>query len=337
MSVAYGLQQYAGANPVALAAVATGDRNAGAVTVTDRWGFADGASLTVGARFARYGYVEGPPMWSPSAQLRWEAIDRLWVRVLASQRMTAPGAEEFVPAPVGGLWLPSQRTFSPVVADAVFRPERARHAEVAVDREMGSYVFTARGFRQRVDDQVVTMFGLQLSDRPRSDLGHYYVANGGDFDASGWGVSLSRPVASRLRGDVAYTMTHASWLASPDARWAARWAPSAVRPPSEKVHDLTTTVETDIVETATRVFAVYRLSTGFARGSLEERVPGFDARFDVQISQRLPFLDFTAAEWELLVAVRNLFRDTVEGMSVYDELLVVRPPKRIVGGLIVRF
>ena len=109
VSVAYGLQQYAGANPVALAAVATGDRNAGAVTVTDRWGFADGASLTVGARFARYGYVEGPPMWSPSAQLRWEAIDRLWVRVLASQRMTAPGAEEFVPAPVGGLWLPSHR------------------------------------------------------------------------------------------------------------------------------------------------------------------------------------------------------------------------------------
>jgi hypothetical protein len=37
------------------------------------------------------------------------------------------------------------------------------------------------------------------------------------------------------------------------------------------------------------------------------------------------------------VALRNLFHDPVNGDSVYDELLVVRPPKRIVGGLLVRF
>jgi hypothetical protein len=202
---------------------------------------------------------------------------------------------------------------------------------------VGSFVVSARGFRQSVDDQIVTLFGAQWPDRRRSDLGHYRVASGGDFDASGWGVSLSRPMASRVRGELAYTMTHASWQTAPDARWASWWAPSAGRPRSEKLHDVTTTVETDIAETATRVFAVYRLSNGFARSSVDERVPGFDARFDVQISQRLPFLDFTAAEWEVLVAVRNLFREAVEGMSVYDELLVVRPPKRIVGGLLVRF
>jgi hypothetical protein len=106
---------------------------------------------------------------------------------------------------------------------------------------------------------------------------------------------------------------------------------------SERVHDITTTLETEIPQVETRVFAVYRLSSGFARAAVTEFEPGFAARFEVQVAQPLRFLDFTSAEWEALVAVRNLFRETVDGMSVYDELLVVRPPKRIVGGLLVRF
>ena len=68
--------------------------------------------------------------------------------------------------------------------------------------------------------------------------------------------------------------------------------------------------------------------------SLEAR-PG--ARFDVQVNQALPFMNFTSAQWEMLVAVRNLFRDDLLDSSVYDELLVVRPPKRVVGGVTVRF
>jgi hypothetical protein len=39
----------------------------------------------------------------------------------------------------------------------------------------------------------------------------------------------------------------------------------------------------------------------------------------------------------MLLAVRNFFRDASPDSSVYDELLVVRPPKRIVGGLTLRF
>ena len=39
----------------------------------------------------------------------------------------------------------------------------------------------------------------------------------------------------------------------------------------------------------------------------------------------------------LLIAVRNTFRETTVDSSVYDELLVVHPPKRVVGGLTLRF
>jgi hypothetical protein len=56
----------------------------------------------------------------------------------------------------------------------------------------------------------------------------------------------------------------------------------------------------------------------------------------VQINQALPF-DLAGTRWEVLVGVRNLFRDPNDPASVYDELLVVKPPKRVVGGFLVRF
>jgi hypothetical protein len=43
------------------------------------------------------------------------------------------------------------------------------------------------------------------------------------------------------------------------------------------------------------------------------------------------------ARWEVLVGMRNMFREPSDAASVYDELLVVRPPKRVVGGFLVRF
>lgn len=336
VNVAYGAQRYEGGNPFALAAVATGDRSAGALDVSDHWTLGSKASVTLGTRFSRYAYVEGPAMWSPSAEFRWTPVRGNTIRAFVSQQMTAPGAEEFVPSPVGGLWLPSQRTFSTLLADTAFRPERTRHYELGFERELGAVLVSARAYKQSVDDQIVTLFGVEDVDRPRVSLGHYFVASGGDVEAEGWGVGISRPVGTRFRGSVDFASTRADWVGSSDLLWAALWAPSARRA-SERINDFTTSFETHIPETATRVFTLYRLSTGFSRSSLQEPLPGVGARFDVQVSQRLPFLDFTTAEWEVIVAVRNLFRETVDGMSVYDELLVVRPPKRIVGGVLVRF
>jgi hypothetical protein len=124
------------------------------------------------------------------------------------------------------------------------------------------------------------------------------------------------------------------------AEWSTRnlslteMAPAVVRAESEDIHDITTSVETDIPETATRFYLLYRVSTAFTR-STESR-PGMDARFDVQVNQALPF-GIAGTRWEVLVGLRNLFRDANEPGSVYDELLVVRPPKRVIGGFLVRF
>src|SRR4030095_11983402 len=116
------------------------------------------------------------------------------------------------------------------------------------------------------------------------------------------------------------------------------WAPSAIRPLNERLHDLTTHVDTEIRETSTRVLATYKLNSGYTRDELAELAPGIETRFDVQVYQGLPFLAFTKANWELVFAVRNLFRESRDGaVSIYDELLVVRPPKRVVGGVTVQF
>ena len=48
-------------------------------------------------------------------------------------------------------------------------------------------------------------------------------------------------------------------------------------------------------------------------------------------------MPFGSTRWEVLVGVRNLFRDPQGRRSVYDELLVVRPPKRVIGGVLVKF
>ena len=83
---------------------------------------------------------------------------------------------------------------------------------------------------------------------------------------------------------------------------------------------------------------LYRVSNGFApRSDSTGRLRALDARFDVQVRQSLPFMDFSSAKWEMLVAVRNFFRDAASDQSIYDELLVVRPPKRVVGGLTLQF
>ncbi len=117
----------------------------------------------------------------------------------------------------------------------------------------------------------------------------------------------------------------------------AVWAPAAIRPHTEDVHDLTTSLETDVPHTATRVFLLYKFNNAFARVT-DPGQPALDYRFDVQVNQALPFMPFSGtARWEVLVGLRNMFRDPADAGSIYDELLVVRPPKRVIGGVLIRF
>ena len=295
--------------------------------------------VSYGAKYARYDYLADRGLLSPRAAVRIKPIADSSVEIhgVASRREVAPGAEEFLP-PSTGLWLPPERTFSPVSARGTLRSERIDHFEIGAERQWaGDFMIGIRAFRESVDDQIVTLFGVAVPGMAPAGIGHYYVAAGGDFDATGWGLSVHRAVVDNVRATFDYTQTRADWVqGSPDVVRLLRAAPSTVRSDVERVHDLTASVESEMPATATRFLIVYKINSAFAAGDgSAERRPG--SRYQVQVNQALPFLNFSSAQWEMLVAVRNLFSDDFRDGSVYDELLVVKPPTRVVGGLVVRF
>ena len=104
-------------------------------------------------------------------------------------------------------------------------------------------------------------------------------------------------------------------------------------------HDLVARGEAVIDATDTRVAALYRLTTLTEVQPRERGKQGTSSapRFDLQLTQGLPFLQpLTRADWELLLAVRNMFYEASEG-AFLDELAVQDPPTRVVGGISVRF
>ncbi|MGE5815916.1 MAG: TonB-dependent receptor domain-containing protein, partial [Acidobacteriota bacterium] len=323
-------------NPALLAVVTTANRRVGAVYGFDNWSVSPRVHLSYGARLARYDYVDRQDLWSPRVALALNVAAGTHVRATVSQRMVAPGAEEFLPPQTGGPWIPPERTFSAIGGDD-FRVERVRELELALEREFSdSAVVSFRRFVERVDDQLVTVFGAEAYGA-QSDAGHYLVGSAGAVDADGWGVKVASATTKRLRGSVDYTLTRARW--SPDALAARveQLSPSAIRSDRENVHDVAMSGEADIAETATRVFFYYRVSTGYASGD-ESMQPAFGGRFDLQVKQALPFIPLRGSEWQVLVGIRDLFRDPLDSASsTYDELLVVRPPKRVIGGVQVKF
>lgn len=336
--LSFGMQHYDVANPAALVAAAEDNRNAGSVYAYDRWAILPAVALQYGAKYANYDYLDEDDLFSPRVALTVSPSKVLRLRVAASRSQVAPGADEFLPPGASGVWLPPERTFSPVSARRGFRAERVDHLEFAAEHDTdGDVVIGVRAFRQRIDDQIVTLFGLSMPGGTADTVGHYYVGSAGSVETHGWGVSVSRQ-AGALRGSIDYTRTDAAWVRrGADWRLLSLVAGSASRQDRETLHDLTAAVHTEVPVTATRVFVLYKLNNGFAAQDGEVREPKFGTRFDVQVNQALPFLNFTSAQWEMLFTVRNLFREDLLDASPYDELLVVKPPKRVVGGLTVRF
>ena len=342
LGVSYSAQRYDGGSPVALREVADVSRNVGAVYGFDTYSFTSTVAVTYGARFSRYDYLAASMLLSPRVELMLSPGDRFRVNALASSRALAPGAEEFLPPVDAGLWLPPQRTFSSIVEGRPLQPERTEHLAVAVERDFGVSTVTLRTFRQLVDDQLVTIFdpiGDVVGVAPaaaRAQLGHYLMGNAGDVDAAGWSAAFRTTVASRVHGSVEYSMTRARWTGTGDGAYMLVVAPSVVRPRLDRLQNLSTAIDTNVPETSTRIVVICRLTSAAPSSGTDHR-PGYDSRFDVQVHQSLPFMNFSTARWEMLLAVRNTFHEATVDSSVYDELLTVSPPKRVVGGLTLRF
>jgi hypothetical protein len=336
--MSYGVHRYEGGNLAAMAAVPETARNVGAIYASDEWKVSERLTFGYGGNYAHYDYLMRPAYFSPRLTATIRANDKARVRVVASRQVTAPGAEEFL-APSHAQVLPPQRTFAPLTRDG-FVPEDVQHYEMVIEQFVSGATIGLRAFHQRIENQLVTVFGMRTPDMPPAQLGHYFVASAGDIDVRGWGIGLSREVAGYLRGSVDYSFAAAQWNATgrlaDQTRLAAR-LPSALRTGLENMHDLTTSVEAVMPRSATRVYFIVKMNNAYIRADGTDGQPGFDGRFDLQLNQGLPFLDLFNTDWEMLVGVRNLFRESLTEASLYDELLVARPPKRLIGGITVRF
>jgi hypothetical protein len=334
--MAYSLQRYEGGNTAALRALSDTARNVGSVFAYDEWQISRYVSLGYGGNYARYDYMDGASPFSPSVSVTFTPAASWRMRASASRDVSAPGAEEFIP-PSSAEYLPPQRTFAPL-SKAGMRMQERQNYEFGVERVLNGAALGVRAFEQRIDDQTVTVFGLRRDDA--ASLGHYYVGSVGDATVRGVGVTFTHALTENIRGSVDYSLATANWTDRADpVEYAVltSWIPSAVRPAVERIHDVTTSLETEIPSTATRVVVLYKLNNAFAAGDRSTTTPAFGARFDLQINQALPFMNFRTSQWEMLIGVRNLFHESLASASVYDELLVVRPPKRLVGGLTVKF
>jgi hypothetical protein len=336
--MSYALQRYEGGNAAALAAVSNGARNVGSVSGFDEWQVSRHMSIGYGAGYAHYDYLESPSLFSPRFSATLTPSSNVRVHASVSLQQTAPGAEEYLP-PTHAEYVPPQRTFSPLSRATGFNAQGTQHYEVGADRIINGATFGIRGFRERTTNQLITVFGFRKPEDAASDLGHYFVGSAGDADVAGLGFTFTHALISNVRGSVDYSISHATWTEPPSPREyaiLARWIPASLRT-SERIQDLTTSLQTEIPVSATRVVVLYRLNNGFVLGSGDASHPGVGGRFDLQVNQSLPFMNFSTSQWEMLVAVRSMFHDSLSTASAYDELLVVRPPKRIVGGITVKF
>ena len=312
-------------------------REVGRVEVADTWAVSPVLDVGYGAELARYGYLDDGRFFSPRASVTLFPDAGFRVRAAASRNLAAPGGEQFLP-PLDGLWLPPERTYSSLSGVADLRAEQVRHVEIGIEHDIGERsVIGVRRVRQQVDNQLMALFAPGSDALPASG-GHYYLAGAGGVDVDGWGVTFEHALDDQLRGAFDYRIVESAWAPPPVASASEAASAMFLRNGAGRFHDVTASVEAEIPETSTRVLARCRVSTAYARMTSAGVVePGFDTRFDVQVTQTLPYAPFEGSSWELLVALRSLFHEPGQGASIYDELLVVDPPRQLVGGLVVHF
>jgi hypothetical protein len=293
------------------------ERTTGAVFVKDRWHLSQRITATAGARYTYVGFLPDSHHADAVVQIELAGAPGTVVRGSISARSLVPG---------GDLLTVSTVTASPAITwarlDDGLQPSRSLRYEVGVDRTVGEGHVSAQLFDERARDLLLTTF----------EAGVPFVRNNGGARARGFGVTVGRRLGSVVNGSLSYAFGRAEHPIALFSEAPATAFEAAV------FHDLVARLETVIDWTDTRLAASYRVNA-MTDDDLQGPNPGraTATRFDVQLTQGLPFLEpLTRADWELLLAVRNMFYEASQG-GLLDELAVQEPPTRVVGGISVRF
>jgi hypothetical protein len=288
------------------------------------------AEIDAGMTYYYYSYLDQPAYAAPNVKVSWSP-DEARKTVLKGDigyRVLAPGGEylDLLARMVSADFIGT--------ADNVQRgihAEKTLCSQVALQQRIGDEaVLEVRLFQEEAAAQLVKAY---MKDQPlaRVGPGHFIVMNQGDYRTRGVGLEVSRRFGS-VASSVGYRYGLARAL-SPEA--ANGFSGGSDR----EIHDLVTSLETEIDRTRTRLFAVYRLVShpSFLSGDIEDGEHILDSRFNVQVYQLLPFVGWEKTQWELMLAIRNLFYQDLENATFLDELAVIDSPRRLLGGVTVRF
>ena len=311
-----------------------------------RWTVAAALAVEYGGRYARYDYLQRGGLFSPRVGVAVEPLTRharLARRV--AQRMVAPGAEEF---------LAERNARSVAAARAHVRAaRRGRHraGRIRVER--------ARTRRLAARARVRRTLGRRRAPLlSRTSTISWSRCSGCNMPG---GPRIGRPLLRRQRrrrstptagrcGSATRSNTRAQGLdrlqrdpravARPRRRRRRSAAGRAGRLSpgdrgSARHHDVGRDRHSRDRDARVRVLqGQHRLR---ARPTRRRPGPGLDAPLRRPDQSGAAVRARAARAGKCCVGVRNLFRDPNDPASVYDELLVVRPPKRVVGGFLVRF
>ena len=299
-------------------------RSLGAIFARDNWTANEHLSAALGVRYSFVGFIADHNYVDPFASVTVKPGRNTVLRGSVASHTLAPG---------GDLLTVATLSSSPELAlarlDERVRAERSVRVDVSAERNLGRQTTVgAFSFYEDVRDQMLNAYEGAARARVLR------ISNVGAVFVRGVGVTASHRFGSNVQTSVAYsygqTDREAAFEPGP-----AFGAPYRVA----RFHDLVARVETMIDATDTRLAAYCRLnSLRPAEGDPRSgNSPLLTTRFDVQLTQGLPFLQsLTRAEWEVLLSVRNLSYESSEAGAL-DELAVLRPPNRVLGGVSVRF
>ncbi len=298
--------------------------------------------LSTGLTYRRFSHLEGHQGLAPRAVLEFAVTPSVTLEGGVAVRVDGPLGEDtglLSRVAHADLLALDPGWYRSLAAQRTTRYQAG--AEVRLDER---FTLGARVFREHNSDQLVRAF-----ESGPVGGGHFDVSNAGNTSVQGFGIDWIRDL-TRVTGKLDVG-ARVSWVVA-----VVRDRPEDDAPPLSAdgfdpvsvlllsdgavLNDLSAEVVAVLQPSGTRINA----ATRWIRhpGIHPVAVAGRNGdqhttRFDVELVQLIPFADWSGTEWELSLAVRDLFFRDFVSRSLLDELAVARAPRRLVGGLAVRF
>ena len=264
IGLSYSTQRYEGGNFAALRSVTDGSRNAGALYGFDTFSITPRLTLTYGGRYARYDYLDGRSLFSPRVALTFQPANHFRVSTLLSQPRGGAGRRR-VHAADGHAASGCRRSgrSRPSMTGRPLQAERTNHVEFesrARYRVGDGLAARVPPARRRSTGHAVRHRHAGRAGGPRTLLRRQRRRRRrvGSQRRRARGDRGPRPRLGRVLADAAQSTTSA------ESAYLLLVRADGVAPGARADPRLSTSIETEVPETSTRVVVLYRVSNAFA-------------------------------------------------------------------------